>query len=355
MPADLDRYYTPENVAIKILEMADIPLTAKTFADSTCGSGRLLDAACTVFGSVECVGIDRDRSAISKLRLRRPSWHLAVANLLGNKQQIMRFSNTIPNPVDLLVLNPPFSHGEKKSTNIHFDGTQVKATVSMAHLLRSLDLFKPRHGAIAIVPESLLYSDTDEEARNILQKEYCITKIFDLKNCTFRGARVNASAIQLNQSQPLTHHSDTPQSLELLEATVVRGSLPVHLMQPEVPGTPFLHSTDIKKLVPGFNFDSLLTTSSHAKGRVRGWSIMIPRVGLPNVKLISVTHLRQEVQLSDCVIALVFDSQRSANIAMQRLITDWHLFYELYKGTGARYITISRLNEWLTSRGIKIN
>jgi predicted RNA methylase len=352
MPPDLDRYYTPENVAIKILEMADIPLAAKIFADSTCGSGRLLDAACRIIGSAECIGIDRDKSAISRLRLRRPSWHLAVANLLGNKQRIMRFSNQLPNPVDLLVLNPPFSHGEKKSTKIYYDGVEIKATVSMAHLLRSLDLFKPKHGAIAIVPESFLYSDTDEVARNKLQEKYHLKKIVDLQRCTFRGARVNSSAIQLHQTSLIDSQKETSLSWTFIEAAVVRGCLPVHLMRPEYPGTPFLHSTDIRKLVSDFKFETLPTTISFAKGRVSGWSILIPRVGLPNKDLLSITHLDRIVQLSDCVIALIFDSQNSAVIARQRLIFEWNGFYELYKGTGARYITISRLTEWLMTKGI---
>lgn len=354
MPTDLDRYYTPENIAIKILEKADISSSPKIFADSTCGSGRLLDAACTVFGGAECIGIDRDKSAISQLRIRRPAWHLAVANLLGSKELIMRFSNSLPNPVDLLVLNPPFSHGNRKSTDVHYEGRKVKATVSMAHLLKSLDLFKPQHGAIAIVPESLLYSGTDEDARDILKEKYALNNIIDLKNCTFRGARVNTSAIQLHKTSPLPFEKKTPQSWNFVKAVLVRGSLPVHLMNPKYPGTPFLHSTDIRKLASGFSIDTLSTTSSYAKGQISGWSILIPRVGLPNRDLISVTHLDQTVQLSDCVIALVFECQNSAAIAKQRLISEWASFYELYKGTGARYITISRLNDWLVSKGIVV-
>ncbi|MBB4863191.1 hypothetical protein HNP46_002038 [Pseudomonas nitritireducens] len=354
MPTDLDRYYTPERVATKILEMADFSRLPSTFADSTCGSGRLLDAACNIFGNVQCAGIDRDKDAIYKLRERRPDWHLKVANLLGRKDRLASFSNDLPMPVDLLVLNPPFSHGPNKSTYVTYEKKRLKSTISMAHLLRSLDLFRPRMGAIAIVPESSLYSETDQQAREIIEKTYSFRKILDLKNCTFLGARVNASAIQLHP----THKPSAPtlylHPQNIIKADIIRGSLPVHLMQPDSYGIPFLHSTDLKKLAFGLKEDQFPHTTSNAKGKANGWSILIPRVGLPNINFISALHLDNTIQLSDCVIALTFNDEESATIAKDRITSAWGEFYELYKGTGARYITVARLSDWLALKGIII-
>ncbi|MDH0056467.1 N-6 DNA methylase [Stutzerimonas stutzeri] len=352
MGTDLDKYYTPERVAIDILEMANISFTPKVFADSTCGSGRLLDAAITVFGGVECVGLDRDKDAINQLRKRRPNWHLAVANLLGSKDSIKRFSRSLPNPVDMLFLNPPFSHGNRKSTSISYGNRNIKATVSMAHLLRSLELFNPTHGAIAIVPESLLHSQADEEARNALQAKYLINNITNLKNCTFHGARVNSSVIQLSNGIDLNPTRGAISSGNITSATLVRGSLPVHLMKQDKSGTPFLHSTHIRRLALGESLECLPTTTSQAKGRVNGWAILLPRVGLPDSRGVTVISLNQTVQLSDCVIALIFNDKASAEVAKRILLEEWSTFHALYKGTGARYVTVSRLSEWLTSRGI---
>lgn len=352
MAADLDRYYTPEKVAIDILEMADISFAPRVFADSTCGSGRLLDAASSVFGSVECVGLDRDKDAINQLRKRRPSWHLAVANLLGRKDYIARFSRNLPSPVDMLLLNPPFSHGDRKSTSIRYGSKNIKATVSMAHLLRSLELFNPVYGAIAIVPESLLHSQADEEARNALQADYFISNITSLKSCTFRGARVNSSVIQLSGGVGLNSSCSVPSNRNLTSAILVRGSLPVHQMKPEVMGAPFLHSTHIRRLALGESLDSLPVTTSKAKGRVDGWVILLPRVGLPDKKFISVVNLDRTVQLSDCVIALMFDSESLAEIGGRIILEHWSTFHALYRGTGARYVTVSRLLEWLNSFGV---
>ena len=70
MPHDLDRYYTPAEVARSALERATLAGSPSVCADTTCGTGRLLNAANEVFGAVQCVGIDRDSNAIAALRKR---------------------------------------------------------------------------------------------------------------------------------------------------------------------------------------------------------------------------------------------------------------------------------------------
>ena len=352
MPIELDRYYTPENVAVSIIERANIKLAPSVFADSTCGSGRLLDAASTVFHNTQCIGIDRDSTAISQLRLRRPTWHLAVANLLGCKKHIMRFSNALPRPVDYLVLNPPFSLGDRKSTNIHYENSSIKGSIAMAYLLRSLEIFKPLQGTIAIVPESLLHSSTDKEARDLLFNKYTHEKLLDLRNSTFRGARVNASAIHLHHGPHLEESANHKPNFNPISTKIVRGSLPVYLMKETEEGNPFLHSTGIRKLITGDKISTLKTTSSSSKGKTQGWCILIPRVGLPDKSLIKPINLQHTTQLSDCVIALTTNNESIAKSIEERILIEWDSFFALYKGTGARYITISRLSDWLNARNI---
>lgn len=152
MPIDMDRYYTPENVAIQAMERGSFLSTPMVCADSTCGSGRLLDAANTVFGSVRSIGIDRDVEAISQLRLRRPGWQLSVGDLLSHESiDVAREQQAI----DLLVLNPPFSHGKRKFVDINFGGKEMTGSIAMAHILRSFEIFRPKLGAVVVAPESL--------------------------------------------------------------------------------------------------------------------------------------------------------------------------------------------------------
>ncbi|MFW8695531.1 hypothetical protein, partial [Mesorhizobium japonicum] len=93
----------------------------------------------------------------------------------------------------------------------------------------------------------------------------------------------------------------------------------------------------------------LTNTSVMAKGRTKGWVILIPRVGMPDASLVKALKLDTLTQLSDCVIALEFSSKNSALKAEGRLHSHWNEFKDLYRGTGARYVTISRLSFWLNS------
>lgn len=352
MLLDLDCYYTPEPVARRILEQAHLQRAPEVCADSTCGSGRLLQAANDVFGYVECVGIDRDRYAIAELRRRNPNWILAVGDLL-NARLRKSFVSIIPGNVDLLILNPPFSLGNRKSVEISYEGQQLRGSVAMAHLLRSFELFSPREGAIAIVPESLLYSETDADAREALGARYSLHKIADLQSSTFRGARAHASAVQISQnSQRKSKKEDALGYGNVIWTRVVRGGLQVHAMNESKLGTPFVHSVDIRRLLEQQDVSWLRRTSNSVRGRVDGWMVLVPRVGMPEKGLVRPVEIAQTVQLSDCVIALQCTSKATAAKLATRIKESWEGFRGIYRGTGARYVTVLRLKEWLASRNI---
>lgn len=349
MPIDMDRYYTPENVAVQALERGSFLSTPRVCADSTCGSGRLLDAANTVFGSVRSIGIDRDVEAISQLRLRRPNWQLSVGDLLchegfeaGRERQ----------PIDLLVLNPPFSHGKRKFIDIRFSGKEMTGSIAMAHVLRSFEIFKPKLGAILVAPESLLYSETDQFARQTLEESYRIEKIADLQRCTFRGARVQASVVQISPGAQRHQQIDIARKIGVIQCSLFRGSLPVHLRNFDPAGVPFIHSTDLRHVAAGGGLHSLTKTSKIGKGRIKGWVILIPRVGLPEAQFVNAFKIPEVVQLSDCVIALKFTTKANALSVQARIRSQWNDLRGLYRGTGARYITIARLSSWLSIIGV---
>ncbi|AIB44624.1 MULTISPECIES: hypothetical protein [Pseudomonas] len=350
MPIDMDRYYTPENVAIQALERGSFLSTPMVCADSTCGSGRLLDAANTVFGSVRSIGIDRDVEAISQLRLRRPDWQLSVADLLCHESiDVARERQAI----DLLVLNPPFSHGKRKFVDIQFAGKEMTGSIAMAHVLRSFEIFRPKLGAVVVAPESLLYSETDQLARQTLEESYRIEKIADLQRCTFRGARVQASVVQISPGPQCLQQVSIVRNNGVIHASLVRGSLPVHLRNFDPAGVPFIHSTDLRQVATGGSVQHLTKTSKLGKGRIKGWVILIPRVGLPEAQMITVVKLPEEVQLSDCVIALKFSTKANALMAQTRVRSRWTELRELYRGTGARYTTMARLSLWLSMIGVE--
>lgn len=347
----IDKYYTPAAVANQALERAHLARTPSVCADTACGAGSLLVAAEHVLQAKHCLGIDRDSKAIRQLRRARPDWQLYVGDLLKRHRSPLITFPTAYSAVDLLILNPPFSLGPRKYISVNYLGRSLKCSIAMAHILRSLDLFRPVLGAIAVVPESLLYSDTDRQARQLLEQEFSLTELLQLNAQTFKGARVNSSFVQLSIPTTNTPESARPLAssrLAPIDATIIRGSLQMHAFTRVNSGALVIHST---ALVPiAINGLSAVSdrTSLVAKGRLSGWMLLLPRVGFPKEEAFDVVYSKDEIQLSDCVIAIKFQSKRTAIAARQRIREYWQNLIDLYRGTGARYITVERLTQWLS-------
>ena len=147
---------------------------------------------------------------------------------------------------DLLVLNPPFSMGTRKRVPVESLGRTFRTSVAMAHVLRSLDLFVPKDGAVAIVPESLLFSDIDKQAREYLGLFFTIEVLAELKSSTFRGARANTVVVRLARGR--TSSFPAPSRSLSCNVEVIRGGLPLFDAQTTRNGLSHVHSTDIRVL-----------------------------------------------------------------------------------------------------------
>ncbi|WP_158601581.1 N-6 DNA methylase [Zhongshania marina] len=358
MDIDLDRYYTPLNLAEGLIADQFEP-EIKICVDTTCGSGNLLRAANNVFGKISCIGLDRDKSAITKLRRQQPEWQLSVADMLNRKsyQKTYVASLALAAQSDLLLLNPPFSLGNKKSVPVTYGGVEIKASIAMAHVLKSFELFKPKTGALIIVPESVLYSETDEIARNLLLSQYSLEIVTELHNTTFSGARVHSSVITLRPgTRIIKNRISRKNANENLTTSLIRGGLPQYKLVKsfEDEAIPFVHTTTISKIKSG-GLQDCDRTEQKLSGRITGPVVFLPRVGLPCSSNIYALNLKYDVQLSDCVIALHFENFISARRASKILTENYESLLALYRGTGARYITLRRLKVWLTENGFKVN
>jgi len=352
---DTDKYYTPPAVASRALERAHLASKPSICADTACGSGSLLVAAEDVLQAKHCLGIDSDPHAIRQLRRARPDWRLYVGDLLKrHRAPLIDFPGSSYG-VDLLVLNPPFSLGPRKYISVNYLGHSVKCSVAMAHILRSLELFRPNQGAIAVVPESLLYSDTDQHARELLDQNFSLTELLQLSIYTFKGARVNSSFVQFGApfGRPRSSIKIATAQIDPIPATIVRGGLQMHAFERVSSGTRVIHSTSLRPIAADGIAAATERTYAIAKGRISGWMLLLPRVGSPREEAFRAFYSKDEVQLSDCVIGMNFPSKVAAFNAQRRIKANWQDLLNLYRGTGARYITIDRLVDWLYSIGIQ--
>jgi hypothetical protein len=80
---------------------------------------------------------------------------------------------------------------------------------------------------------------------------------------------------------------------------------------------------------------------------LKGPAVLIPRVGNPNPNKVCAIPEDATYILSYCVLAIKTKTMAGAKEIKSALLENWYYVNELYKGTGARYITIERLSEFL--------
>lgn len=354
MDIDLDQYYTPIDLIQPILSEA-FPKKCRKLADTSCGKGNLLIAAKNAFGEIRCIGLDKDKSSISSLKRSQPQWALSVADILKMRSYQRAGALSDKNDTDLLLLNPPFSQKKSKSIPISYSGVQLRTSVAMAHVLQSLELFKPKMGAMVVVPESVLFSEIDAQARSLIEADFHIDILNELSINTFAGARVRSTVIKIAPGasrRPLVSLHKHPE-LTKIQIEIIKGGLPVFEAKKSRSkfSLPFIHSTDIRNLVEKTHDHKIMRTHSTRAGKASGHLVLLPRVGVPLPHLIHPIFFKSKAHLSDCVIALKFENKLQAEEGSNRLRKNAASLQNMYRGTGARYVTRARLEMWLRNNG----
>lgn len=351
LTSDTDAYYSPADVAQEVAETVGRS-RPECVVDSHCGRGALLDAMEGNFPRVKCAGIDLDDRAISHLKKERPHWALVRGDALA-KSTWNKLRPTLGKSVDVAVLNPPFSMGQAKGLEITFHDRVLRGSLAMAHVLVTLQHSNPKR-IVAILPESWMFSDLDKAGRAILESLYDVRLAGEFKSSTFRGARANSVLVSMVRPKALRVPAWTESSLEKLPTVeVVRGGLPCFEATVVRKGPRFVHSTDIVRLVHGLPVSKLQAVRPFIRGLVQGHLILLPRVGVPKLENIGTICLNETVQLSDCVLALRYECAEEAARACEAIHRHYPSLVQLYRGTGARFVTLERLSAWLHT--IRVN
>lgn len=343
---ELDRYYTPSVIARDVVGVAGVREVDRCL-DSACGTGSLLEAAQAAFGDVQCIGMDLDRCALDRLRRRNPGWILSLADALAPASWRSAAAAQRSIGCDLALLNPPFSMGAKKGLVLSLSGFSARCSVAMAHVLNVLDRARPKV-CCAIVPESFLFAELDAAARAHIAVRYDIQRMLELRSHTFKGARANAMVVRLTaRTDASSQPAQLPTKGALVSSQLVRGGLPCCEAVTARNGIPYVHSTDLGALTSSSKSPRLRRVQRLARGVVSGHVILLPRVGVPSRAQTRAVHLGGDVQLSDCVLALCVNSRASALRWQGMFARRWAELLALYRGTGARYTTVARLENWL--------
>lgn len=349
LTSDVDRYYTPTSLACRVVDAIGLSALSSVI-DSACGAGRLLDAAQSAYPEAFCVGIDNDTDTIRKLKRQRPRWGLITGDALDSRTWQSEGKQFSFRNLDVAVLNPPFSMGSKKGQVIQVWGARLRCSLAMAHILTTLEQTFVQE-AIAIVPESLGYSDLDGAGRALLEERYNLHIVEGVKNSTFNGARANALIIKLSRSSVSAEEVVHTSGLSISPAQIVRGGLPVFEAKKtrKSSGILYAHTTTLPMIAGQQGNERYVYVKPILRGVVKGPMVLLPRVGLPRKEYVSALDFKEPVQLSDCLISIQFNSFASASNFSNALRERWDGLVDLYRGTGARYVTVARLTAWLCS------
>lgn len=355
----MDVFYTPPEVARKMIEEVDFVTFEGIIADFSVGDGELLHSAEKKWPNSQFVATDIRFDVVEKLRKQQPSWHVGKCDFFsGRSRGNCRALTKIKGKVDLLLLNPPFSCKGGLKQRIKFNGSLVMCSKAMAFLLLSIQYLSKNGEIVAILPAGVLHSDKDQEAWKIISELFDFDVKLTYAESTFTGCFPKTVVIHLKRRiQYLTVYEQVS-SIARLPANVVdvvsivRGNVSMHtVLKKTIDGglTPLIHTTELQ------NGEITSFERLHSFGRrISGPSVLIPRVGRPYLNKIILYGRNREVILSDCLFAVQCRTMSDAERLYASLRENWKDLEKRYGGTCAPYITIKSLQILLESLGYDV-
>jgi type I restriction-modification system DNA methylase subunit len=361
----VDAHYTPSKIARELIRGVDF--WPRSVADFACGDGALL--ACAYNEWPSSVYIANDISTLTASTLAQEYGYLNVSNydFLGEHDQCVKFIKNLPETsegeIDLILLNPPFTCKGSRKLLCNIYGNDVKCSVALAFFIKSLKLLSSKGQCLAILPESCFSSEKDSEAISLINRFYKIDFIKApadtvFRNCSVRVALVKAIRIEFDKINASTTEDQDELSnnmskyYEIQYTDLQRGKVTVNASS-KLKGRKsinFIHTTDISQHL--INYKNLQLIAADKDTAINGPVIILPRVGRPRVDKVTIYNSKAAMVLSDCLFSIKFHSEIDAVIAYNRIIDNWNNLSNLYTGTCARYITLNKLKNFLSSVGI---
>lgn len=338
-----DSYYTPDSLAERLLSYVEG--NPKTVADFCVGDGGLLEAASNRFKGIACYGIDISMDVIETLKARQAKWRLHTCDFKSSEER-----GEVPflrrKRMQLIVLNPPFTCRGSKVEVVKFEEKKYHISTALSFVVASLPYLANKGGLYAILPISCVYSEKDGKCWKYLQEHY-FGQVLEVVNRVYFTGRCSPNiAIVYFGKQPYSNKGTALQkewrsSVKIED--IQRGSLGIYLAkttEEQTKGRRFIHTTNMRK---GELTETKRVLQVQCSSIV-GYGVLIPRVCNPSTEKIVVFEGEESV-LSDCVVFLKTKTLKQAQELKEYLLKNWKDFSSLYRGTGARYVTMTKLRE----------
>lgn len=337
----LDSFYTPSELARELINSVQTQ-QVDSIVDFCVGEGRLLQAASTRWKRALLYGTDICPSIIAKMKVKNPDWVLGNCDFLNKNSR--KSSRVLKRKFDLVLSNPPFTCIGSSSHRVLLDGFEFNVSLAMAFIVEAISYIAENGKLYGILPESVGYSEKDKPIREYLEREYNFTILSEKKGQDFENCSPNIILVSLNDwdininKEPLIYSGD----VKVKE--IIRGTIGMHQLDNMVvkKGLNLVHTTNLlENSITNFKYKVAMRYSY-----IEGSGVLIPRVGNPNPSKVCVMNTTDIYALSDCVIALKTNSFEEAKLLKKYILDNWDNFKNLYKGTGAKFTTLSRLNSY---------
>lgn len=344
----IDAYYTPDHLANAMIRLVSSP--PKTVADFAAGDGALLNAAAKAWPEAKILASDSCDSAIRRLRALERDWRVTKADftseLSRNRSKILTEAK---GNIDLVLLNPPFSCRGGKKFESMFDNKKCVSSLALSFVVFAASYLSENGEIVAMLPESVLESQKDSAALNLLKEKFVFRIGTKAKRGEFEDCHAKCVAVRFSKRKKRRIIKNRIKRVKPnIDVTLVRGSVPLHLDTGSE--RTLVHSTDL--------VDHRVILNGHVacanRPSVVGPCVLVHRVGMPKIEKIAIYKRRKRVVLSDCVIGIQCGSQEDALWLHRKLCETSKQFLRLYKGTCAPYITLQKLKKHLEDVGCRV-
>ncbi|MFW5872228.1 MAG: methyltransferase, partial [bacterium] len=333
-------------LADKLLSFISLE-NACTIADFCVGNGALLKSAQRFKPSASFYGSDISNQAISQLKKQHPDWHLSKCDFINQKSRnsanILKQNS---NGFDLVLLNPPFSCKGGTNYTVNFEDKDYNVSTSMFFVVESLKYLSSDGVLLAILPNSVAYSQKDRLIWKKLVSDYKLNILEQPLINLFENCSPNVILVSINTNQTKSiYNYPVGLSHDFKDISLFRGKISMNTLNGSYrEGDLLIHSTNLRtnRLV------NLGYKTKNDLSKIVGPAVLVPRVGLPNPQKICMIKNKESYVLSDCVIGIKTNTNKDAKKLMELILSNWDRFKELYKGTGAKYTTLERLGLFLS-------
>jgi predicted RNA methylase len=350
----VDSFFTPTPIADALIAKATLKAPA-VIADFAAGDGELLRVAAMRWPDARLVATDINPHSINKLR-KEKNWLAYEYDFLTGHNGHRTDLPLIAKKCDLIILNPPFSCRGSKVWTTKLGDFALKTSISVAFVLRALSCLSPGGQLLAILPTGSIHSQKDRLAWKVIRC-LCECDILGANDRrTFRFCSPHTVSVRLTlrlKPLPLSQSGDQKRIEVGRSKDVIvfsRGNVDMaRLSKRKVQrGVSLIHTTEMNG--HRVQFSRKITPAKRLR-LFKGPVVLIPRVGNPRRDKIVLYTSRRKIAVSMCVLTLSCENKATAKRVYQSLISNWKAVEKQYTGTGARYLTLERLQELLIGFG----